>query len=79
MDMNELQQVINSIKTLPASDRAEMAKVLIESLDEERPHQPDIEEQWIARVEQRLSELEAGDTELVSWESIKGQLLNSSD
>lgn len=58
---------------LDERDRATLAGLLIESLEEE----PDegLEAVWRAEVERRLAQLESGQVRAVPWEEVKGRLL----
>jgi putative addiction module component (TIGR02574 family) len=58
---------------LDERDRATLAGLLIESLEEE-PDQ-DLEGVWRAEVERRVAELESGDVKAVPWEEVKAKLL----
>jgi putative addiction module component (TIGR02574 family) len=58
---------------LDERDRATLAGLLIESLEEE-PDQ-DLEAVWRAEVERRVAELESGDVKAVPWEEVKAKLL----
>jgi hypothetical protein len=54
---------------LPQSARANLAKVLIESLDEiEEPDVEAVEAAWIEEVQRRLAEARAGNVEWISAE-----------
>ena len=58
---------------LDERDRATLAGLLIESL-EEKPNE-DLEALWRAEVQRRIAELESGDVEAVAWEDVKARLL----
>ena len=54
-------------------DRATLAGILIESLEEEPD--PDLERIWKAEVQRRIKELDSGDVKAVPWEDVKDRLL----
>jgi putative addiction module component (TIGR02574 family) len=58
---------------LPESDRAELAGLLLESL--ETAPQEGIEEAWAAEIERRIAELDSGAVKPVPWETVKAKLL----
>jgi putative addiction module component (TIGR02574 family) len=54
---------------LNEKDRATLAGLLIESLEEE----PDegVEEAWKEEIRRRVAEIESGEVELIPWEVVK--------
>ena len=62
---------------LSAKDRADLAGLLIDSLDGE----PDegVEAAWAAEIERRVAELESGAVQSVPWEAVRQRLLNRLD
>jgi putative addiction module component (TIGR02574 family) len=61
---------------LPASDRAELAGLLLESIDE----QPDegVEDAWAAEIERRIADYRAGLVTTIPWSEVRARL-NCSD
>jgi putative addiction module component (TIGR02574 family) len=59
---------------LSEKDRADLAGLLIESLEGE----PDegVEAAWAAEIERRVAELEAGSVRGIPWEEVRQRLLN---
>lgn len=51
---------------LPAGDRARLAKVLIESLDQD----PEVEAAWEREISRRVAQVEAGEATLVPAEDV---------
>jgi hypothetical protein len=43
--------------------------LLLESLDSERD--PDVERAWAIEIEKRVTQIEAGEVEMIPWEDIK--------
>ncbi len=58
---------------LNENDRATLAGILIESL-EERPIE-EHESVWRAEISRRIQELDSGEVETISWEDVKARLL----
>ncbi len=58
---------------LDERDRATLAGLLIESLEEEPDE--DLEAAWRAEIERRVAELESGEVKAVPWEEVKARLL----
>ena len=58
---------------LPESDRAVLAGLLIESLEAEPDE--DVEREWLAEVERRITELESGSVQTASWDEVKARLI----
>ena len=58
---------------LSEKDRADLAALLIESLEGE----PDagVEAAWAAEIERRLAELDAGTVKSIPWEQVRQRLL----
>jgi putative addiction module component (TIGR02574 family) len=57
---------------LTEKDRAELAGLLIDSLDAEEGE--GVEAAWISEVESRLAALDKGHTKTIPWEEAKKQL-----
>jgi putative addiction module component (TIGR02574 family) len=57
---------------LEQQDRADPAKVLIDSLDPAT--EQDVEEAWMREIDRRASELDAGTAETIPWETVRARL-----
>lgn len=59
---------------LPEKDRADLAGLLLESLEGE----PDegVEAAWAAEIERRVAELDAGRVKTIPWEDVRQRLLD---
>ncbi|NRQ41465.1 addiction module protein [Rheinheimera sp. YQF-2] len=68
----KLEKVIEDAKALSVNDRALLAHCLISSLDTTRDD--NVDAAWTSVAEQRLLELESGETQGVSWDDIKSKL-----
>jgi putative addiction module component (TIGR02574 family) len=60
---------------LTEKDRAELAGLLIDSLDAEEGE--GVEAAWISEVESRLAALDKDHTKIIPWEEAKKQLLKN--
>ena len=58
---------------LNENDRATLAGILIESL-EEKPME-ELESVWRDEISRRIQELDSGEVESISWEDVKARLL----
>lgn len=61
-------QVLRQALRLPPKARADIAGVLLRSLDEHEDR--GVEAAWIAEVERRLAQVESGDVKLVPWGAV---------
>ena len=57
---------------LEQQDRADLAKLLIDSLDPAT--EQDVEEAWMREVDRRAAELDAGTAETIPWETVRARL-----
>ena len=57
---------------LTDEDRAKLVTLLLDSLPEAPPAQ--IEAAWVAEIERRVADLEAGRAELLSWEEVREEM-----
>jgi putative addiction module component (TIGR02574 family) len=57
---------------LPVEDRAELAGLLFESIEEE----PDegVEEAWAAEIERRMADYRAGRVKTIPWAEVRARL-----
>ncbi|HSI37041.1 MAG: addiction module protein [Phycisphaerae bacterium] len=56
--------------SLPANDRAELAKQLIDSLEPESDEpDPDADRLWVEEINRRIADLDSGRAETVPWET----------
>ncbi len=58
---------------LSEKDRADLAGLLIESLDGEPDE--DVQAAWSAEIERRVAELDAGTVKGIPWEEVRQRLL----
>lgn len=72
-----LKEVLQAAVQLPERDRAALAGLLIETLDP--ISDPDVEIAWSEEIKRRLSEIDAGTVELISWEDVRAKFLAPPD
>ena len=56
---------------LDEQERTALAGLILENLE---PADADVEQAWLEEIEKRVSEMDAGTTEMVSWESVRAKL-----
>lgn len=54
---------------LDEGDRATLAGLLLESLDQEMS--PGVEAAWVEEIERRIKQLDSGEVKMVSWGEMK--------
>ena len=59
---------------LSEKDRADLAGLLIESLEGEPD--TDVEAAWAAEIERRVGELDAGTVKTIPWEEVRRRLVD---
>ena len=59
---------------LSREDRARLARDLLASLDEPHDDPAEVEAAWLAEVERRMREIDAGSAKLVDWETVRAEL-----
>jgi putative addiction module component (TIGR02574 family) len=65
-------EVFQEAARLPERDRATLAGLLIETLDP--VSDSDVEAAWSEEIKRRLTEIDAGTVELISWEEVRAEL-----
>lgn len=65
-------QVFREALELEQSDRAELAELLIDSLDPSV--EEGVEEAWMEEVERRAAELDSGAAKTIPWDSVRARL-----
>ena len=61
---------------LGPQDRAELAGLLIESLDPESDE--GVEQAWLAEVDRRTAELDSGGVQTIPWEELRARVYGRS-
>ena len=74
--MATTNQAVNELyekaSTLPESDRADLAGLLLESLEDHRDS--DAEEAWANEIERRMADYRAGRIKTISWQEVRAHL-----
>jgi putative addiction module component (TIGR02574 family) len=70
----KLQELFREAAELPERDRAELAGLLIESLEAEPDR--DVEAAWAEEVERRIRQVDAGEVEMIPWEQVRAELFS---
>lgn len=70
--MKPLKEIMAEALRLELPARAELAKTLLESLEE--PSTEELERLWLDEAERRQSEVESGDVALVPGADVMGRL-----
>ncbi len=73
----DLETMVRNALELSESDRATLARLLIESL--EPPPDPEVEELWAVEAERRWQEIESGAVQAVPWEEVRARLFAGDD
>ncbi|PYQ28447.1 MAG: addiction module antitoxin RelB [Acidobacteria bacterium] len=67
-----LEQLYEEAARLPVEDRAELAGMLLESIEE--PADEGVEEAWAAEIERRMAEYRAGTVKTIPWSEVRAHL-----
>jgi putative addiction module component (TIGR02574 family) len=70
----KLQELYREATDLPERERAELAGMLIESLD--GPPDENVEAAWAEEVERRVRDIESGAVETIPWEQVRAELFS---
>jgi putative addiction module component (TIGR02574 family) len=69
-----MHKAVNDIKELTQSERNEILKLLIVSIDEN--HDLDSQKEWANLATKRLNEIESKSVQTVEWDTIKERVLS---
>ena len=64
----QAEQVLETALNLPASERAQIAVSLLQSLDQ--TSDTETEAAWAAEIERRVREIDDGSVTLIPWEQV---------
>ncbi|HEX3584079.1 MAG TPA: addiction module protein [Thermoanaerobaculia bacterium] len=67
-----LQEIYRDAAQLPDRERAELAGMLLDSLDDEPD--PGVEAAWAEEVERRIRQVDSGEVKLIPWEQVRAEL-----
>lgn len=70
----KVQELFQEATELSERDRAELAGMLLESL-EGHPDE-DVELAWSEEVERRVRQIEAGEVDLIPWEKVRADMFD---
>ena len=70
----KLQELFKEAAKLPDRERAELAGMLLESLDDEQD--PAVELAWAEEVERRVRQIETGEVKTIPWEQVRAELFS---
>ena len=68
----EVEELYAKASELPPGERAELAGLLLESIEEERDE--GVEEAWAAEIERRLEDYRAGRVKTIPWSEVRARL-----
>ena len=68
----KLKELFDAASELTDRDRAELAGMLLETLDGEPD--VDVEAAWAEEVERRVRQVETGEVQLIPWEQVRAEL-----
>jgi putative addiction module component (TIGR02574 family) len=68
----EAEKVLAIALELPEQERAELAELLLESVDADAPDA--IEEAWATEIERRCAALDSGEEGTSSWEEFRSRI-----
>jgi putative addiction module component (TIGR02574 family) len=68
-------QIFREALELEQGDRAELAKILIDSLDPAAA--AEVEEEWMREIDRRAAELDSGSVRSIPWDAVRSRLRRS--
>lgn len=72
---SDAHDLLRTALALPAGDRAELAAVLLESLDGQLEDVvPDFDEAWLAEIAERAARVMNGESEGTPWAEVREQV-----
>ena len=70
-----VEELYEKAAQLPADDRAELAGLLLESIEDEP--EEGVEEAWAAEIERRMADYRAGRVKTIPWTEVRARLHRS--
>ena len=67
-----VKELYEQASHLPPEDRAELAGMLLESIEE--PPDEGVEEAWAAEIERRMADYRAGRVKTIPWSEVRAHL-----
>jgi putative addiction module component (TIGR02574 family) len=71
--MSIVEELFARAVTLPEDDRAALAALLLDSLEDDASDE-DVEEAWAAEVKRRMANYRAGDVQTIGWSELRERL-----
>lgn len=71
--MSTIEDLFAKAATLPENERAELAALLIDSLEDDVPD-AGVEEAWASEVDRRIADYRVGRVETVGWSELRARL-----
>ena len=71
--MTIVEDLFAKAVTLPEDDRAALAALLLDSLEDETSDK-DVEEAWAAEVQRRMANYRAGNAQTIGWSELRERL-----
>lgn len=71
----EVEELYAKASELPPGDRAELAGLLLESIEDERDE--GVEEAWAAEIGRRMDDYRAGRVKTIPWSEVRARLHRS--
>ncbi|HUP62656.1 MAG TPA: addiction module protein [Thermoanaerobaculia bacterium] len=71
----DVEELYAKASELPPADRAELAGLLLGSIEEERDE--GVEEAWAAEIERRMADYRAGRVKTIPWSEVRARLHRS--
>ena len=70
----KLKELFREAAELSDNDRAQLAGMLLESLEDEPD--ADVEAAWAEEVERRIRQVDAGEVTMIPWEQVRAELFS---
>ena len=69
-----IQELYERATELAPEDRAELAGLLLESLEDGESPTEEVEHAWAVEIERRMAEFRAGRVKTISWQELRTRL-----
>jgi putative addiction module component, TIGR02574 family len=70
-----VEKLFREASDLPETERAELAGMLLDSLESERDE--GVEAAWAEEIERRVRQIESGEVRTIPWEEVRAKLYAS--
>lgn len=72
--MSKLETLLADVALLPVEDRIQLIDAIWETLPEESL--PPLSNEWMAEIQRRSAEIDAGTAETISWEQVRDEAMH---